>query len=289
MAEAYETITVREMTPSCGAVIEGVDLSGELSNRQFDEIHSAVLDRTVVVFRDQKLTPAQQVAFSRRFGEPQPSAVSAFEKFSEQPEIDVLEYDADNPPHVTKDLWHTDFAGTETPTWGTVLYAKDIPPGGGDTIWVNTVAAYDALSDRMKAHIEGLWAYNDTYQPYDEHVRPEIWGVDEVGDHFREQRRQYRPALHPVVRRHPDTGKRGLFVNESMTTFIKGIDRRESDCLLRYLFDHLRTPEFQYRHKWQANDLAVWDNRLSLHYALFDYDRHRLMHRVVIRGEKPFA
>lgn len=284
----YETIDVRNMSPACGAIIEGIDLSQEPSNRQFDEIHQAVIDRTVVVFRDQNLTPGQQVAFARRFGEPQPSSVSAFEKIGNYPEIDNLEYDADNPPHVTRDLWHTDFAGTERPTWGTVLYAKDIPSSGGDTIWVNTVAAYEALSERMKAHLDGLWAYHDTYQPYDEHVRPEIWD-GEVGEHFEQQRRMYRPALHPVVRTHPDTGRKGLFVNESMTTFIKGIDRRESNHLLAYLFEHLRTPEFQYRHKWQANDLAVWDNRLSLHYALFDYAEHRLMHRIVIKGDTPFA
>src|SRR3546814_15476443 len=113
----------------------------------------------------------------------------------------------------------------------------------------------------MKAHIEGLWAYNDTYQPYDEHVRPEIWAVDEVGEHFRQQRVEYRPALHPVVRTHPDPDKRGLFVNESMTTFIKGIDRLESDGLLRFLFDHRLTPGSQYLHQWRLNDLAYRTNR----------------------------
>jgi taurine dioxygenase len=240
---AYETIGVTEMSPACGATIEGVDLSGALTNRQFDEIHAALLDRTVIVFRDQQLTQAQQADFARRFGEVQPSSASGFEKSDEHPDVDILEYDAENPPHITRDLWHIDFVGTARPTMGTVLYAKDIPPGGGDTIWVNAVAAYEALSDRMQAH--------------------------------------------PVVRAHPETGKKGIFVNESMTTFIKGMDRRESDFLLQFLFDWLRTPEFNYRHKWRANDLAVWDNRTSLHYALFDYTAHRLMHRVVIAGDVP--
>ena len=285
----YETIDVQEMSPACGAIVEGLDLSGELTNRQFDEIHQAVIDRVVVVFRDQELTPEQHVALSRRFGDIQPSSVSAFEKTPDYPEIDILEYDADNPPHVTRDLWHTDFAGTPQPSWGTLLYAKDIPPGGGDTIWVNTVAAYEALSDRMKAHVEGLWAYHDSYQPYSEFVRPEMYEGDKGTDYMREKRAAYTPALHPVVRTHPDSGKRGLFVNESMTSFIKDMDRRESDYLLRYLFDHLRTPEFQYRHKWRANDLAIWDNRTSLHYALFDYTDHRLMHRIIMRGDTPHA
>lgn len=282
----YESFALHEMSPACGAVIEGIDLSTNLTNRQFDEIHEALLDRTVIIFRDQNITPEQQVAFARRFGEPQPAAVSGFEKSKENPEIDILEYDADNPPHVTVDLWHTDFVGTERPTMGTVLYAKDIPPRGGDTVWVNSAAAYEALSDRMKAHLEGLWAYHDSYQPYDEHVRPDMW-EGKGTDYIRNRRATYRPALHPVVRTHPVTGKKGLFVNESMTSLIKDVDKRESDFLLRYLFDYLRTPEFNYRHKWQTNDLAVWDNRLSLHYALFDYTDHRLMHRIVIQGDVP--
>jgi taurine dioxygenase len=285
----YETINVEEMSPACGAIIEGIDLSQDLTNRQFDEIHEALLDRTVIVFRDQNMTPDQQVAFSRRFGEPQPSELSGFEKSKENPEIDILEYDADNPPHVTRDLWHTDFVGTARPTMGTVLYAKDIPPRGGDTVWVNMVAAYEALSDRMKAHLEGLEAYHDSYQPYAQEVRPEMYDADKGTDYIRDRRAKYLPSLHPLIRKHPVTGKRGLFVNESMTTFIKDMDRKESDMLLRYLYDYLRTPEFNYRHKWKTNDLAVWDNRVSLHYALFDYTDHRLMHRVVIQGDVPHA
>ena len=139
---------------------------------------------------------------------------------------------------------------------------------------------------KMKAHIDGLWAYHDSYKNYDEHVRPELWEQD-YQIYKRDQRGEYRPALHPVVRTHPVTGKKGLFVNESMTTLIKDLDRRESDFLLRYLFEHVRTPEFQYRHKWRTNDLAIWDNRLSVHYALFDYTKHRLMHRIIIKGDKP--
>ena len=286
----YQPVNIIEMSPACGAIIEDLNLSNGLTNRQFDEIYNAVVDRVVLVFRNQTITPEQHIAFARRFGKPQAAAASGFEKNKDYPEIDNLDYDAEHPPHVTRDLWHTDFAGRERPTWGTVIFAREIPPKGGDTIWVNSVAAYEGLSDRMKVHVEGLWAYHDSYKPYGEHVRPEMW-VDQgksLGK-LNSERSNYRPALHPVVRTHPDTGKKGLFVNESMTSLIKGIDRRESEYLLRYLFDHLRTPEFQYRHKWQTNDLAIWDNRTSLHYALFDYTDHRLMHRVVIEGEIPNA
>jgi taurine dioxygenase len=283
---SYAAISVSEMAPACGAIIEGVDLSGELTNQQFDEIHIALLDRTVIIFRNQDISEAQHVAFTRRFGDLQSSAVSGFEKNAAHAEIDVLEYDAENPPHVTAELWHTDFAGMEIPSMGTSLYARDIPPRGGDTIWVNSVAAYEALSERMRAHVDGLWAYHDRFKAYGEHVRPELWDK-EYQSHHRNMKGSYRPALHPVVRTHPVTGKRGLFVNESMTSLIKGMDRRESDHLLRFLFDHLRVPEFQYCHTWCQGYLPVWDNRLSLHYALFDYTDHRLMHRVVIAGDKP--
>ena len=126
----HGSLTIHNMSPACGGIVEGVDLSRELSSRQFDQIHDALLDRTVLVFRDQDLTKDQQVAFSRWFGDPQPSDISGFEKDHEHPEIDLLEYDADNPPHTTLDLWHTDFAGREKPTMGTTLYAKDIPPEG---------------------------------------------------------------------------------------------------------------------------------------------------------------
>lgn len=285
-----ETFNIIEMSPACGAIIEDVDLSKKLTNKQFDEIYDAVVDRIVVVFRNQNLSPSQHIAFARRFGQPQAAAVSGFEKNKDYPEIDNLDYDSERPPLVTKDLWHTDFAGRERPTWGTVIYAREIPPEGGDTIWVNSVAAYEGLSERMKVYIDGLWAYHDSYRPYGEHVRPEMWVDDgKTLGRLRTERSHYQPALHPVVRTHPDSGKKGLFVNESMTTLVKDLDQRESDHLLKYLFDHLRTPEFQYRHKWQTNDLAIWDNRTSLHYALFDYTEHRLMHRIVIEGDVPFA
>lgn len=279
--------TMEPMAPNCGVIIEGVDVSKGLSNKEYEDIHSALVDKVVVILRDQHLTSQQQVAFAGRFGEPQGSERSAFGKDPDNPDIDVLESSADQPPVATRDLWHTDFAGTERPSLGTCLYARVIPKLGGDTIWVNSVAAFDGLSDRMKAHVDGLFAYHDNYQPYDEHVRAEMWQGDDF-EYNKKMRAEYRPVLHPVVRTHPVSGKKGLFVNESMTTFIKDLDKRESDFLLNYLFDHLRAPEFQCRHRWKANDLAIWDNRTSLHYALFDYSEHRLMHRIALEGDRPY-
>ena len=204
----HKPVNFIEMSPACGAIIEDLDLSKGLTNQQFVEIYNAVVDRVVLVFRNQTITPEQHIAFARRFGKPQAAAASGFEKNKDYPEIDNLDYDAEHPPHVTRDLWHTDFAGRERPAWGTVIFAREIPPKGGDTIWVNSVAAYEGLSERMRVHIEGLWAYHDSYKPYGEHVRPEMW-VDEgksLGK-LNSERSNYRPALHPVVRTHPDTGK----------------------------------------------------------------------------------
>ena len=166
----YESISVENMAPACGGIIEHVDLSKDITNQQFDEIYHALLERTVIIFRNQNLTERQHVKFSRRFGEIQPSAVSGFEKHNDYPEIDILEYDADNPPHVTSELWHTDFVGREKPSMGTTLYARVIPPEGGDTIWVSGISAFQGLSDRMKAYVDGLWAYNDAYKNYNEQI-----------------------------------------------------------------------------------------------------------------------
>ncbi len=277
---------IEHLTPHCGAAIHGLDLTKPLPDEQFDKILKTLVDRTVLLIRGQEISEEQHIALAYRFGETQNSQQSAFGKLENYPEIDVLESSVDKPPYGTRDLWHTDFAGTETPSMGTLLYARVIPQEGGDTIWVNTIAAYEALSDRMKAHIDGLYAYHDNFQPYSEHANPGLWEGDDF-EFNKKIQQTYRPPLHPVIRTHPVTGKKGLFVNESMTTFIEDMDRRESDFLLRYLFDHIRAPEFQYRHKWQVNDLLIWDNRLSVHYALFDYKEHRLMHRIMIKGDKP--
>jgi len=284
----YESISVENMAPACGGIIEGINLANGITNHQFDEIYRALLERTVIILRGQNISEEQHISFSQRFGEIQPSAVSGFEKHDDFPEIDILEYDADNPPHVTSELWHTDFVGREKPSMGTTLYARNIPPEGGDTIWVSGISAYEGLSDRMKTYVDDLWAYNDAYKNYNAQIRPELVKEEYQNYVQKHERMEYAPALHPVVRTHPETGKKGLFVNESMTTFVKGLNRRESDYLLKYLFDHLRTPEFQYRHKWQTNDLAIWDNRVSLHYAQFDYTENRLMHRIVIKGDAPY-
>lgn len=282
----YRAITVEPVTPAIGAEIGGVDLAG-LSDAQFAEIHAALMVHHVVFFRDQRLDKAQLAAFARRFGEPQPSTESSFGKLADFPEIDVLDYDASRPPWVTKEMWHTDFSGREQPTLGSVLYALQVPECGGDTIWVSLAAAYDALSERMKRYLAGMKAEHRTIKAFGDDIRANLLTSEDGRKRF-ERMQALPPAEHPVVRTHPVTGRKALFVNEGYTTRLAGVDRAESDAVLGQLFGHLRTPEFQCRFRWRAGSLAVWDNRITQHYAVADYSERRLMHRITIKGDKPF-
>ena len=201
---AYESITVENMSPACGANITGADLAGGVSNQQFDEIHTA-LSRQDRYLPGPGVTETPNILSSHRFGDLQLAAVSGFEKTRTTPKIDILEYDDSNPPHVGRQrpLAHWTSWVERNHPWEQAFYARNIPPEGGDTIWVNSAAAYEGLSGRMKTHLEGLHAYNDSYQPYDEHVRPELWAKD-YQIYKRQQKAEYTPALHPVIRTHPE-------------------------------------------------------------------------------------
>jgi taurine dioxygenase len=211
---------------------------------------------------------------------------ASFGKLEGFAEIDVLDYDATRPPYVTKEMWHTDFTGREMPTMGSVLYALEVPESGGDTIWVSLAAAYDALSERMKHYLAGMRAEHRTIKAFGDDIRSQLW-QDDAGKQRFEQIKQLAPVDHPVVRTHPVSGRKALFVNEGYTTKLIGVDRKESDALLNYLFDHLRTPEFQLRHHWRKGDLVVWDNRITQHYAVADYRERRVMYRITLKGDKP--
>lgn len=280
-----DTPTVSPLVPAIGATIHGVDLA-RISDAQFAGVHNALVRHHVIVFRDQQLDKAQLLAFARRWGEPQAASESSFGKLNDFPEIDVLDYDATRPPYVTKEMWHTDFTGRDKPTMGSVLYALEIPPSGGDTLWVSQAAAYDALSERMKHYLADLRAEHETIKSFGDDIRGNLWN-DEAGRQRFEKIRAQLPASHPVIRTHPISGRKALFINEGYTTRLVGVDRKESHAVLNYLFDHLRTPEFQLRHQWRKGDVVVWDNRCTQHYAVADYTQRRLMYRITIQGERP--
>ena len=277
---------VSPLTPAIGAAIDGVDLAC-ITDAQFATIHDALIKHHVIFFRQQQLTQANLLTFARRWGVPQAATESSFGKLDGFAEIDVLDYDATRPPYVTKEMWHTDFSGRERPTMGSVLYALIVPASGGDTLWVSLAAAYDALSDRMQQYLAGMRAEHHTIKAFGDDIRSHLW-KDDAGQKRFEQIKKLSPVDHPVIRTHPVSGRRALFVNEGYTTRLLGVDRKESDAVVNYLFDHLRTAEFQLRHHWHKGDLVVWDNRCTQHYAVADYAQRRLMYRITIQGDNPF-
>jgi taurine dioxygenase len=271
----YASIQVEKVTPLAGAEIRGADLSRPLDERTFKEIHAALIDNGVIFFRDQHLTPEQQKAFGRLFGELHLHPAAPRE-VTEHPEILVIHAD-ENSKHVAGENWHSDVSCDLEPPMGSILYMHELPPVGGDTLFASMYAAYDALSEPMKRFLEPLTAMHEG-----EHVYRGRYGVNDTGKVFPK-------AEHPVVRTHPVSGRKALYVNGGFTTRIVQLKRAESDAVLQFLYRHVETPEFHCRFRWQVNSVAFWDNRCMQHHAMWDYyPQRRHGHRVTIKGDKPF-
>jgi taurine dioxygenase len=271
----YETITLDRLTPVIGAEIGGADLSAPLPDRQMDEIHRALAEHLVIFFRDQRITPAQQLDFGRRFGKLHLHPAAPHEPG--HPELMIIKAD-EHSKRANGEGWHSDVSCDAEPPMGSILYIRECPPEGGDTLFASMYAAHDALSDRMKAYLEGLRAEHDG-----EPVYRGLYAAEGVAD-----KPSYPRAEHPVVRTHPVTGRRALYVNRGFTTRILGVPGDESAGILRYLFEHMENPLFQCRFRWQPNSIAFWDNRCTQHRAMWDYWPHRRYgNRVTIRGERP--
>ncbi|HET6185156.1 MAG TPA: TauD/TfdA family dioxygenase [Acetobacteraceae bacterium] len=268
----YETITVDKLTPIIGAEIGGVDLARP-SNRQMDEIHRALAENLVIFFRDQHLTPEQHLSFGRQFGDLHlhPAAPHA----PGHPELMIIHADKDSP-RANGEGWHSDVSCDPEPPMGSILYIRQCPPRGGDTLFASMYAAYEALSERMKAYLDGLTAIHDGEDVY----RGLYQGVAD--------KPSYPRAEHPVIRTHPVTGKKALYVNRGFTRRIVGLPRDESDAILGYLYSLAENPLFQCRFRWRENSVAFWDNRCTQHRAMWDYWPHtRSGHRVTVKGERP--
>jgi taurine dioxygenase len=272
----YETIEIRKSTPNIGAEIFGIDLSKPLSNQQFHEVHDALMDRLVIFFRDQTLDVEQHKAFGRRFGRlhVHPAAPSVL---PDHPEILVVKTD-ETSAHIAGEDWHSDVSCDPEPPMGSILHLTEVPPdGGGDTMFANMHLAYETMSEPIRKLVDGMTAIHDG-----EHIYRGRYGIDDTG-------RTYPRAEHPVVRTHPVSGKKCLFVNRFFTTRITGLRRGESDAILEMLYRHIETPEFCMRFKWRPNSVAFWDNRSVQHHALWDYyPNRRYGHRVTICGDKPY-
>jgi taurine dioxygenase len=272
----YQTIEVRKLTPNIGAEIHGVDLSKTLGNRQYDEIHQALMENLVIFFRDQTISVDQQKDFGRRFGKLHihPAAPKGLEQ---HPEILVIRAD-EKSKRVAGEEWHSDVSCDPEPPMGSILYLTTVPPdGGGDTMFANMYRAYETLSEPLRKMLEGLTAVHDG-----EHVYRGRYGMKDEGKVFPR-------SEHPVIRTHPVTSKKLLFVNRGFTTRIVQLKRDESAAILEMLYRHVETPELHCRFKWQPNSIAFWDNRCAQHHALWDYyPAKRHGHRVTICGDKPF-
>ena len=271
MSEQFE---VRKLTPAIGAEIHGIDLSQPLDDPAFQAVHAALMQNLVVFFRDQRLDHAQQMAFGRRFGElhVHPAAPSV----PGHPEVMVIHADA-NSSFVNGEAWHSDVSCDSEPPLGSILCMQTLPEVGGDTLFANMHAAFEALSPPLQRLLCGLTATHDG-----EGLYRGRYGTDDRG-------RVYPRADHPVIRTHPVTGRPALFVNSFFTTRIRELSKPESDALLAFLFRHIETPEFACRFRWQANSVAFWDNRAAQHHALWDYFPHtRHGTRVTIKGDRPF-
>jgi taurine dioxygenase len=271
-----QTIEIRKSTPHIGAEIFGADLSEPLGNQQFQEVHDALMDHQVIFFRDQKLSVEQHKAFGRRFGKlvAHPAAPRVLPG---HPEIFVIQAD-EKSERVAGEDWHSDVSCDPEPPMGSILYLTEVPPdGGGDTLFASMYLAYQTLSEPIRKLIDGLTAIHDG-----EHVYRGRYGVDDTGKTFPR-------SEHPMVRTHPVTGKKGLFVNRTFTTRIVGLRKNESDAILEMLYRHVETPEFSVRFKWRPNSIAFWDNRCVQHQALWDYyPNRRYGHRVTVGGDRPY-
>lgn len=248
---SYNTITATPLTPTIGAVLSGIDLTQPLSNIQVEDLHQAIADHQVIFFRDQKLDPESLRRLGRHFGELQIHALKGMEGF---PEVRQLHAD-ENSKHVAGEEWHTDMSCIPVPPMGSILNMHVLPPQGGDTIFASMYAAYDALSDGMKAYLEPLTALHDGHLAFGR--------FDPDG--------KYPKASHRIIRTHPVTGKKLIFVNRGFTSHINEVSKDESEAILAYLYKHCENAYFQCRFKWEPYSVAFWDNRCTQHLAIWDY------------------
>ena len=239
-----------------------------------------MLDHLVIVFPGQEIGPAEQLAFARRFGEVEPPH-PVFGRVPEVPEVTVIEQDG-GAGDLYNDVWHTDVTFRARPAMASILHAR-VVPAGGDTLWSSLYAPYEALSPAIRGMIGELSAVHDYYMAFGETVLAGRGGIRKLAEDVL----ALPPVEHPVVRTHPETGRKALFVNRVFTRSIKGLSSIESDHLLRLLCEFAEHPNYQLRHRWRQGDLAMWDNRCTMHLATSNFSGHRRMHRVTLLGDRP--
>ena len=271
-------LEIRPISGALGAEILGVDLAAGVDEGTFERIRAAFREHGVIVIRDQDLTPEQHLGVARRFG-----AINVnrfFTPIAGHPEVAEVRKE----PHQKQNIgsrWHTDHSYDDAPALGSMIYAIEVPPAGGDTLFASMSLAYETLSDGMKAMLSRLQAVHSSRHVFG----PGHKATPDVSDRFRNAEQAVQDSVHPVVIRHPDTGRKVLYVNPTYTVRSDGWTEEESRPLLDFLYAHTARPEFSCRVRWEKGSLGLWDNRATWHAALNDYHGHRrLMHRVTIEG-----
>ncbi|MFK7605973.1 MULTISPECIES: taurine dioxygenase [unclassified Pseudomonas] len=276
------SLTITPLSSALGAQIDGVDLTLPLSEEQRTAIEQALLKHQVIFFKDQSITPQQQARFAANFGDLHIHPI--YPNVPEQPEVLVL----DTAVTDVRDnaVWHTDVTFLPTPAMGAVLSAKQLPAFGGDTLWASGIAAFEGLSKPLQVLLDGLTATHDFTKSF---PLERFGSTPEDLARWEQTRKNNPPLSHPVIRTHPVSGRKSLFVNEGFTTKINELSEAESEAILKLLFAHATRPEYTIRWRWQENDVAFWDNRVTQHYAVDDYrPNRRVMHRATILGDAPF-
>jgi taurine dioxygenase len=269
------TLDVRPLTRAIGAEVHGLDLREPLDDATVTALRAALLEHLVLFFRDQPIDDDQHLAFAQHFGPLSISPVAT--RYQDKPSVTVL--DQVNPKGEGADEWHSDNTFIAEPPMASILRAVQLPELGGDTCFASMYAAYEALSPPMRALLDGMRAVHDITRSLQKAIRDGHSSLD-----LAEMQQRCPPVEHNVVVTHPETGRKALFLNRNSTTRLTGLSERENDVLLPFLFDHVRSPEFQCRFHWAPGSIAFWDNRAVQHYAVADYLERRVMHRATIAG-----
>ncbi len=272
---------LKKLTPNLGAEIVGDDLFKNISSNLVDKIYDCLIENKVIFFRNQNISPKEHITLAESFGivelpHPVYPHVEGF------PKIVLLENNEKNPPDT--DVWHTDVTFKPNPPFASILYSKIIPPYGGDTLWSCLSSIYNALPNDIKKYLNSLNAVHDMGDFRNTYTKKEpVGSASKLNDGFR----KFGNSIHPIIKTHPVTKKKYIYINPGFTNHIIGLNASDSNNLLNYLFTFMNKPEFQLRFKWTENTIAMWDNRCTMHYAIGDYMPHnRRMHRITIVNDK---